>query len=228
MSELTKLRGTRNVYIRHLSNLETKIKDITLSTPTSQINNEKIISLRGTKNKFIDKLNKVKELDDKILDILSEKPNDFENELEQNLIREDSYFEIIALADQFLETANTSNLPQPLVTSSPFPSNNLNDATNASLPKLIIKPFDGNILNWQTFFDQYSSTVHSKTNLNDIDKFTYLKSLLSKAALETISGLTLTSDNYSEAIELLKNRYGNPQMLINTYMEMFVKLEVIT
>ena len=105
MSELTKLRGTRNVYIRHLSNLETKIKDIILSTPTSQINNEKIISLRGTKNKFIDKLNKVKELDDKILDILSEKPNDFENELEQNLIREDSYFEIIALADQFLETA---------------------------------------------------------------------------------------------------------------------------
>ena len=101
-------------------------------------------------------------------------------------------------------------MPKPLVASSPLPSNNLNDATSASLPKLIIKPFDGNILNWQTFFDQYSSTVHSKTNLNDIDKFTYLKSLLSEAALETISGLTLTSDNYSEAIELLKNRYGNP------------------
>ena len=51
---------------------------------------------------------------------------------------------------------------------------------------------------------------------------------MSEAALETISGLTLTSDNYSEAIELLKNRYGNPQMLINTYMVKFVKLEVIT
>ena len=41
-------------------------------------------------------------------------------------------------------------------------------------------------------------------------------------ALETISGLTLSSQNYSEAIDLLKNHYGNPQALINSYMEQFV------
>ena len=47
-------------------------------------------------------------------------------------------------------------------------------------------------------------------------------------ALETISGLTLSSQNYSEAIDLLKNRYGNPQTLINSYMEQFVNLEAVT
>ena len=47
-------------------------------------------------------------------------------------------------------------------------------------------------------------------------------------ALETISWLTLSSQNYSEAIDLLKNRYGNPQTLINSYMEQFVNLETVT
>ena len=47
-------------------------------------------------------------------------------------------------------------------------------------------------------------------------------------ALETISGLTLSSQNYSEAIDLLKNRYGNLQTLINSYMEQFVNLETVT
>ena len=47
------------------------------------------------------------------------------------------------------------------------------------------------------------------------------------SAYETISGLALTNQNYLEAVELLKQRYGNPQLLINTYMEQFVKLEKI-
>ena len=47
-------------------------------------------------------------------------------------------------------------------------------------------------------------------------------------ALETISGLTLSSQNYSEAIDLLKNRYENPQTFINSYMEQFVNLETVT
>ena len=47
-------------------------------------------------------------------------------------------------------------------------------------------------------------------------------------ARETISGLTLSSQNYSEANNLLKNRYGNPQTLTNSYMEQFVNLETVT
>ena len=89
MEELAKLRGIRNVYLRHLSNLESKIKELTAST---EINNNNIISLRGTKNNFVDKLNKVKEIDCKILDLLSDKPNDYEKGLEQNLCREDFIF----------------------------------------------------------------------------------------------------------------------------------------
>ena len=47
-------------------------------------------------------------------------------------------------------------------------------------------------------------------------------------ALGTISGLTFSSQNYSEAIDLLKNRYRNIQTLTNSYMEQFVNLETVT
>ena len=87
IEELARLIGARNVYLRDLSNLKSKIKELTEST---EIIDNNIISLRGTKNNFLDKLNKVKELHDKILDLLSDRPNDYEKELEQHLCREDS------------------------------------------------------------------------------------------------------------------------------------------
>ena len=84
----------------------------------------------------------------------------------------------ITLADQFLDVSDL-NTSQACVASSPVPvvsSSSNNFRTN--LPKLIIKRFDGDILNWQTFWDQYYSSVHIKTNISEIDKFMYLKSLL--------------------------------------------------
>ena len=83
-------------------------------------------------------------------------------------------------------------------------------------------------MNWTTFWDQFEPSIHSKRGISDIDKFSYFRSFLAPVALETISGLTLSSQNYSEAIDLLKNRYGNPQTLINSYMEQFVNLETVT
>ena len=64
--ELKKPRGKWNVSLRHTSNIESKLKELTVST---EICNNNVVSLRGTKNNFVHKLNKVKELDDKILDL---------------------------------------------------------------------------------------------------------------------------------------------------------------
>ena len=82
-------------------------------------------------------------------------------------------------------------------------------------------------MNWQTSWNQFESTIHSKININNIDKFSYLKLFLCPSAYETIFGLALTNQNYLEVVELLKQRYGNTQLLINTYMEQFVKLDKI-
>ena len=75
-------------------------------------------------------------------------------------------------------------------------------------------------------WDQFNSAIHSNDSINDIDKFRYLKSFLCDSAKSCIKGLSLSSANYFEAIEHLKQRYGNPQMLINAYMKQFVQLPV--
>ena len=56
------------------------------------------------------------------------------------------------------------------------------------LPKLEISKFNGNTLNWQGFWDQFNSAIHTKTNISDIDKFSYLKSFLCDSALGIVSG----------------------------------------
>ena len=87
--------------------------------------------------------------------------------------------------------------------------------------RLNIQPFDGVITNWVTFWDSY---IHKNTELLDIDKFNYLKSLLTNCA---IRGLALTSVNYSEAIALLHKCFGNKQKIIDQHMEALLNLEAV-
>ena len=57
------------------------------------------------------------------------------------------------------------------------------------LSKLEISKFNGNILIWQGFWDHFNSAIHTKTNILDIDKFSYLKSFLCYSASYIASGL---------------------------------------
>ena len=43
-------------------------------------------------------------------------------------------------------------------------------------------------------------------------------------ASHAISGLTLTNENYKEALDLLKHRYGNSNLIVSAYMSALVKL----
>eukprot|EP00731_Ephydatia_muelleri_P008304 Em0004g642a len=63
---------------------------------------------------------------------------------------------------------------------------------------------------------------------NDIDKFNYLRSLLEHSVLEAISGLTLSSVIYEEAVAILKKRFGNKQNQIIKHMKALLGLEAVT
>ena len=54
---------------------------------------------------------------------------------------------------------------------------------------------------------------------------TYLKNLLKADASDIIAGLALTSDNYINAIKLLKGRFGNKQLLISAHMKKLLQIE---
>ena len=100
------------------------------------------------------------------------------------------------------------------------------NSDNAKLPKLHLKSFSGDILHFPEFWESFHSAVHN-SSLDTITKFNYLRSLLEGAAAATISGLSLNSENYTEALTLLKSRYGKKQVLISAHIDKLMNLPVI-
>ncbi|VDI07430.1 Hypothetical predicted protein [Mytilus galloprovincialis] len=84
--------------------------------------------------------------------------------------------------------------------------------------------FSGDILEWQYFWESFENTIHSNHTLTDVQKFTYLQSLLDADALNVINGLNLSSANYHKAVELLVNRFGKTHKIVNAYMKALLDL----
>ena len=56
-------------------------------------------------------------------------------------------------------------------------------------------------------------------SLSDIQKFSYLRSLLQGDAARVIEGFPLTHTNYIQAVELLKERFGKEHQIVYAYMQ---------
>ncbi|GBL99515.1 hypothetical protein AVEN_68793-1 [Araneus ventricosus] len=77
------------------------------------------------------------------------------------------------------------------------------------LPKLTLESFSGkDIGSFPSFWARFKSAVHENSSLNDVDKFSYLKSVVTSDAELAIRGLTLTSENYAKAVKILEDRFG--------------------
>ena len=81
--------------------------------------------------------------------------------------------------------------------------------SNGKLPNLSIKCFNGNPIEFQSFVDSFRVAIQENDSLKNITKFNYLRTFLQGAALASISCLSLASENYNQAIEILEKRYGN-------------------
>ena len=92
------------------------------------------------------------------------------------------------------------------------------------MPKLEIPPFSGDILVFRVFWDQYQAALHLRTHLKDVQKFGYLKTLLKGSAADLVSGISLTGTNYTKAIELLSDRFGNTQSLIAAHIDQLLSI----
>ena len=69
--------------------------------------------------------------------------------------------------------------------------------------------------------------VHENEQLNDIDKFNYLKHFLEDGARKVISGLELTEANYEEAIKLLEKRFAKPEIIKNVHINGIIKAQSV-
>ena len=95
------------------------------------------------------------------------------------------------------------------------------------LPKIEIRKFYGDPVNWRTFYDSFISAVDRNQNLSGVEKMNYLSNLVKGEAESTIRGLTLCNDNYKICLKMLQDRYGDPQVLISAHMNKLLNLEKI-
>ena len=76
------------------------------------------------------------------------------------------------------------------------------------LPYLQLQKFGGNPTDWGAFWDSFSSAIHNSEDLDNVQKFNYLKSYLYGNAARALDGLAATRENNAEAVEMLCDRFG--------------------
>ena len=69
--------------------------------------------------------------------------------------------------------------------------------------------------------------MHNNSALSNVQKFNYLRSYLKDDAYNCISGLTLTNENYEEAIKLLSERYGNKTTIISSHVNELLEISQV-
>ncbi|CAK9810555.1 hypothetical protein ANTQUA_LOCUS6474 [Anthophora quadrimaculata] len=105
-------------------------------------------------------------------------------------------------------------------------SNASTPITNAAniLPKIHIKQFDGNFIEWQGFYDTFRTLVHDNDSIPIIHKFHLLKSYLIGNAANVTDSLSASEDNYFVAWELVKKRFDQPRKIIQGHIRALFEL----
>ncbi len=82
------------------------------------------------------------------------------------------------------------------------------------LPQLKIDPFDGDVLKWRGFWEAFKA-IHEypEEELAPNMKMRHLLFLLTSNVKETIEGIIISDDNYSVAVKLLEEEYGDEKKI---------------
>ncbi|KRX59200.1 hypothetical protein T09_12309 [Trichinella sp. T9] len=118
-------------------------------------------------------------------------------------------------ADELLATAETSSSAE--ITQPPATKNH-DTKTNSTMPILKLPTFDGDILQFKAFWDQFNAAVHRREDLEDVTKFVHLRSCLAGAALHAISGVTTAAENYPAVVQLLHDRFYRVSDILDAHI----------
>ncbi|XP_076301551.1 uncharacterized protein LOC143219488 [Lasioglossum baleicum] len=138
---------------------------------------------------------------------------------------EDSYY----TCAEALEKLQMSNV-QSTSRVSDTRRNDVDDNVRGSgiLPKIKLRPFDGNLIEWQSFHDSFLSMVHENKDLLDVQKFHYLKHSLHGEIASVIDTLNASKENYLVAWALLVKRCTQPRRIIHAHLKSLFELPSLT
>lgn len=92
------------------------------------------------------------------------------------------------------------------------------------LDKVQLPTFNGSLVDWISFRDQFRDLVHFNPNLSDMIKFHQLRTHLSGVAFETIRGYSFTASNYEAAWKDLNQRFNRVDNIIDEFIHRFISM----
>ena len=88
---------------------------------------------------------------------------------------------------------------------------------------MTLNKFNGDPKRGQEWWDSFCVAVHDNSAISTVEKFSYLRSLVEGSAAMAISGLQLTLANYNEALEVLRERFAQKQVIVNPHILLKLK-----
>ena len=93
----------------------------------------------------------------------------------------------------------------------------------SKLPKLDVPTFDGDVLHWQSFWEQFETSVHNCTSLSKAEKLVYLQQAIRNGSARiAIEGLSNSGEQYDEAVFCLKGRYSRPRLIHRAHVRIIM------
>jgi hypothetical protein len=115
-------------------------------------------------------------------------------------------------------TAATAN-PNGSCSSANSHCSNRDQSIKLNLPTLNLKSFTGCYKEWLSFQNSFKSIIEDENNmLNNCQRFQYLRSCLSSEALRAVESLTVSSENYNVAWDILKKRFCNKRLIVHDHI----------
>ncbi|XP_055542522.1 uncharacterized protein LOC129728133 [Wyeomyia smithii] len=96
------------------------------------------------------------------------------------------------------------------------------------LPQIKLQSFDGNIDEWLSFRDLFTSLIHCKADLPEVEKFHYLKGCLQGEPKGLVDPLQITRSNYLIAWDMLLKRYDNSKQLKKRQVQSLFQLPTVS
>lgn len=134
---------------------------------------------------------------------------EFEKQLSEREAFENQFYAYVAKSKCIIKANTTEN-------------QNINSSKGScaiKLPTISLPSFDGSYDHWLEYRDTYMSLIHNSKEIDNVQKFHYLRSSLTGNALMVIKSLEFSSDNYLIAWELLENRYNNSRLLVQNHVK---------
>ncbi|KFD59350.1 hypothetical protein M514_28471, partial [Trichuris suis] len=147
------------------------------------------------------------------LELLLKDGEKLQHEIESWVAFESSVMDVKAKAKQYLQQHKDT---ESLEAKYPAP-------VGPNLPRWTLPQFSGDVLQFASFWDQFEAAVDSRTDLSNVTKMVYLQSALAGEALDAIHGFTVTNANYPIVVEILRERFGRQEAVIEAHVLSLLK-----